>query len=205
MCSHARVWKCYGYLGGTKNKDNNCVTFTQIYAYGVQADEVTRVHFDTKSTYTVMINKGTAIFKCKLADPEPCMPDGFDLVPDTVQGDYVRVHATTVVNMQRSNRKYRYDGGEHLILTLGWEEFDDSMGAEDLLAGDDFLLYYQQIDTKTAACKIKKTARDTTKESSEDTEEDKSEDEQPAKKKIKKWQTLKNQLPASNKRGRAKR
>ena len=166
---------------------------------------MTKVHFDTKSSYIVMNDKGTPIFKCKLADPEPSMPEGFDLVPNTVQGDYVRVHAPTVIDVQRSNRKYHFHSSEQLILTLGWEEFDDAMGAEDLVAGDDFLLYYQQIDTKTAACKIKKTARETTKESSDDTEEDKSDEEQPAKKKTKKWQTLKNQQPASSKRKHAKR
>jgi hypothetical protein len=170
----------------------------------VQAGEVSGLHLDTKSTYTVMNKMGAPIFTCKLADTVPCVPEGYNFMPNTKRGDYVRVDATTVEGVQGSQRDFRFRSSDHHLLALGWAEFEDNMGVNDLL-DEDFLLYYQRIDSKTAACPIKTPARNTTKGTSTDAAEAESADELPAKKKVKKWQTLKNQTPASAKRGRGNR
>jgi hypothetical protein len=174
----------------------------------MQTDMVERVHFDTKSTYTVNSNHGKAVFKCKLTDPDPKMPAGFDQVVDVQQGDYVLVSAKTAVDVQRGNNKFLFKTVDQLILTLNWQEYEEDMALQDLMeAKEDFLVYYQLIDTNTDNCKSKQTARASTKVSSdEDTADDsKPEDDEVAPKKPKKKQviaTMKNTQPTNPKRRR---
>ena len=178
----------------------------------MQVEMVDRVHFTTRDTYTCMNNKGQAVFKCKLSDPDPKMPPGFEDVPDTKQGDYLMVQADSIKDLQRGASRFKFNPADKLILTAGWEEFDDSMGVADLQ--EDFLLYYQQLNTKTASCKEKPTARETTKESESEThdDEDIEEDieEEPTKQTNKKGKAialapLKNTKPAAAKRKRVGR
>jgi hypothetical protein len=125
---------------------------------------VTKIHFTTTSEYKVQRpdKRNKSIFKCYLQDPQfPVpkeVPAGLEEMPAV--GDYVLVKAETIKDLQTAKGRYKYDPKDSVVLTKDWEAFDDLMDVNDLWSVGNFLLYYQEIDTTTSACKTKPTERD---------------------------------------------
>ena len=101
--------------------------------------------------------KGVKIFKCKVLDPSPRIPEGFT-VPGygPVEADtYVKVSASSV---QPIGKDYTYSkkilDSYVPILTEEWETFMDPIRVSDLKEGDDFLVYYGQIDQTDRTVKV---------------------------------------------------
>ena len=134
-----------------------------LYLSCVQGDDVIKVQFTTKGNYTVMQpgQPTKKLFKCYLADPQPplpaVLPVGMEDVPSL--GDWVEVQASSIKDLQTAKKKFKFlEDGLH-ILSTDWEAFQEDMSVHDLKIGENFLLYYQYLDTTAAVCKTKATAR----------------------------------------------
>jgi UDP-2,3-diacylglucosamine pyrophosphatase LpxH len=123
---------------------------------------VEHIQFTTKHEYTLM-NFKSKIAKLQLLDPEPKMPTSFGKKYKVKQGDYVLVKADTIKNLQPRGTNSLFLMVEAEIMTEDWQPFQEDMSVDDLMAGDDFLLYYQRIDATTHACKVVPTQREKNK------------------------------------------
>ncbi len=125
---------------------------------------VTRIHFTTTSEYKVQHpNKHTkTIYKCYLQDPKFPLPEEVPAFLEEMPalGDYVLVKADTIKDHQARGTRYKYDPKDGVVLTKDWEAFDEYMNVADLQSVGNFLLYYQDIDTTTLACRTTKTGRE---------------------------------------------
>ena len=118
-----------------------------------------RIQFTTKDEYTIKCPDDKKVAKMSLKDPQPVKPDDFSLF-HAVTGDYVLVDISTLQNQQRGQKQYIFRMADALILAQDWSAYEEDMNVEDLKTADaDFLLFYQRIDTSTAACKTKQDNR----------------------------------------------
>ena len=126
-------------------------------------DQVTRIQFTNKDTYVLINEKGKKIARVTLSDPEPFIPETFLTDnPETQQGDYVMVKCDSIVNLQaHAKEPYIFAQVDKEVLQGGsWDVFYEDLTLDDIVAlEEDFLLFYQRIDTTTKACKTPKTAR----------------------------------------------
>jgi hypothetical protein len=141
---------------------NLCFLDFHCYLCGAQ-DLVDKIHFTTTDLYTVLQpGSKKKLFKCYLADPQPPLPPKTPEVLEDMPalGDYVEVVASSIKDLQTGKKKYNYEAEGLYVFTKDWQGFDDEMAVSDLKGGDNFLLWYQDIDTTASVCKTKPTARD---------------------------------------------
>jgi hypothetical protein len=130
------------------------------YLFPCAQDAIERIQFTVKDEYTVLHdNLKTKLGKIRLTDPEPKMPSGWETFDDVSQGDYVLVSAHSVVDIQKAKKKYVFDSEAGDILTKEWLVCEENMSLADLTGGDDFLLFYQRIDTGGRVCAVPSTGR----------------------------------------------
>jgi hypothetical protein len=141
------VIKIHGFTGATC-----CLLIAQ--------EGVERIQFTSTAEY-IVLNDKKKVAKLSLTDPDPLMPEQFQTDnEDIFQGDYLLVDITSLKNLQKGNRPFQFLQSAREILTKEWEDFDDDMDIDALTAADeDFLLYYQRIDTTTKSCRTKTTSR----------------------------------------------
>ena len=109
--------------------------------------------FTTKTiyTFTAPVEKGRKIFTCRLADPAPAMPAGFELdeYPDLKPDAYVLVDAETLVVL---GKEYKYPLNvldDYVpIMTADWQQYAQEVSLSDLKEDGNFLVYFEQIVQK---------------------------------------------------------
>lgn len=112
---------------------------------------MTRIHFTTTDQYTVVDGNKKKLAKVHLKDPEPPMPTDFSMFKCET-GDYVLVSIGYLIAGQTGSKQHIFRQDDRMILTKEWEGYDEDLTVEDLLDLDeDFLLYYQCIDTTSGA------------------------------------------------------
>ena len=152
-------------------------------------DEVNKIQLTTKETYTVRSHNNKKLCTVTIADPEYALDPDFELFPDVKLGDYVLVRSFGIVNLQTGKSQYVFKQKDGEVLTREWEAFEEDMTVADLVElDDDFLLYYQRIDTGTKACKTPQTSRakPTKNKGKEETSEGEEDKKQAGKKPAKK-------------------
>jgi len=123
-------------------------------------DEVTQIQLTTKAPYTVKSHTNKKLCTVTIADPQYALDPDFDLYPDTKLGDYVLIRGFGIINLQTGKSQHTFKQKDGEVLTKDWEAFEEDMTVADLVElEDDFLLYYQRIDTDTKACKTTSTSR----------------------------------------------
>ena len=131
-----------------------------MHSLHVQDDKVERVQFTTKDKYKVFGAGKKVVMSVSIRDPQPKVPDDFDLWDDVTLGDYVLVRLSSVTNLQKGKLQYTFRPDEGTLLTSKWEAYEEDLTVDQLVAlGEDFLLYYQRVDTSGKASKIVKGAR----------------------------------------------
>jgi hypothetical protein len=75
---------------------------------------VDKIHFTTKDIYTIVNAAKKKIAKITLTDPEPIMPEDFDIYEDTVRGDYVLVKVTSIQKLGTATYNFKQVDGEVL-------------------------------------------------------------------------------------------
>jgi hypothetical protein len=77
-------------------------------------DMVDKIHFTTKGIYTLVNHSKKKIAKLTLTDPEPIVPETFDLYDDTVRGDYVLVKVSSINKLGAASYNFKQVDGEVL-------------------------------------------------------------------------------------------
>jgi hypothetical protein len=125
--------------------------------------QVAKIHFTTKDLQEVLDDNKKKIFSMFLVDPEPRVPEGFDLFDDCQLGEYMLVDGSTIKGWEKS-KKYVYKAVEGMVLTKDWEFFEDNMKVQDLIdLEDNFLIYYQCLSVTTKANQTSTTDRNKTR------------------------------------------
>jgi hypothetical protein len=106
------------------------------------------INFVKNTPYSLLAGSTTKVWgTAKAEDPAPKVPDSRK---DTYKtGDYLLVKGNSI-NLKHTgnlNTKVTFDPEEELILTSGWDRFDDQMTGQDLFDLDDntFLLWWQNV------------------------------------------------------------
>lgn len=122
---------------------------------------MTKTHFTTKDVQLCQTETKRKLFNFVIRDPEPEMPEGWDLFDPTGPGDYVMVRTDSMTNLDKLKTKYYFTAEQGEVLTHDWQKFDEDMSILDLSElPNDFLLYFERIDGSGHKSMVKKTERD---------------------------------------------